>query len=115
MASVVAMASLKVLVDENMAENAEKMGMLFRDQLKSIPSNHIREIRGIGLMNAIEIEHANPNAAWKLCERFMQNGLLAKPTHGDKIRLTPPLIINEKQIIEAVNIIKASLPVLDAL
>jgi ornithine--oxo-acid transaminase len=115
LASVVGMASLKVLVEENMAENAEKMGILFRELLHQIQSPFIREIRGKGLMNAIEINHPNPNAAWTLCERFMQNGLLAKPTHGDKIRLTPPLVINTEQIKEAVGIIHQSLPVLESL
>ena len=115
LASVVAMASLKVLIDEQMADNAEKMGTLFRDQLRSIHSTFIKDIRGKGLMNAIEIDHANPAAAWKLCETCMQNGLLAKPTHGDKIRLTPPLMINEKQIQEAIEIIEESLPVLESL
>lgn len=64
-------------------------------------------------MNAIEINHPNPQAAWKLCETFMQKGLLAKPTHGDKIRLTPPLVINEAQINEVVDIIRQSLPILE--
>jgi ornithine--oxo-acid transaminase len=115
LASVVGMASLKVLVEENMAENAEKMGILFRELLHQIQSPFIREIRGKGLMNAIEINHPNPNAAWTLCERFMQNGLLAKPTHGDKIRLTPPLVINAEQITEAIGIIHQSLTVLESL
>ena len=115
LASVVAMASLNVLVEEHMAENAKKMGEIFRNKLKSIHTRFIKEVRGKGLMNAIEIEHANPIAAWSLCETFMQNGLLAKPTHGDKIRLTPPLVINEIQINEAVEIIKESLPVLESI
>ena len=115
LASVVAIAALNVLVDEKMAENANQMGKLFRDRLTTIHSTHIKEVRGIGLMNAIEINHPNPNAAWKLCETCMQNGLLAKPTHGDKIRLTPPLTINEKQINEAAEIIEESLSVLESL
>ena len=115
LASVVAMASLKVLVEENMADNAEKMGRLFREKLHQLQSPFISEIRGKGLMNAIEIKHSNPEAAWKLCETFMQNGLLAKPTHGDKIRLTPPLVIHADQISEAIGIIQQSLPVLELL
>ena len=115
LASVVAMASLKVLVEENMAANAEKLGRLFREKLHQLQSPFIREIRGKGLMNAIEIKHSNPEAAWKLCETFMQNGLLAKPTHGDKIRLTPPLVIHADQISEAIDIIQQSLPVLELL
>ena len=109
LACVVATASLKVLVEENLSANAEKMGSLFREKLKTIQSKLLKEIRGKGLMNAIEINHPDPHAAWKICEQFMQNGLLAKPTHGDKIRLTPPLVINEQQINEAVKIIEKSL------
>ena len=63
-------------------------------------------------MNAIEIEHQDPQAAWRLCEIMMENGLLAKPTHGDKIRLAPPLIINAEQIDESVGIIADSLAIL---
>lgn len=106
LASVVAMESLKVLVEEKMAENAEAMGLLFREGLKNIKSPLIKEIRGKGLMNAIEINHPDPNAAWQICELFMAKGLLAKPTHGDKIRLTPPLVITRDQIVNAVNIIR---------
>ena len=109
LASIVATASLKVLVDENMAENAIKMGELLRAGLASIHSPLIGEIRGMGLMNAIVINHQNPDAAWLLCETFMKNGLLAKPTHGDKIRLAPPLVINAVQVEEAIAIIDKSL------
>ncbi|NBT15639.1 MAG: ornithine--oxo-acid transaminase [Chitinophagia bacterium] len=105
LASVVAMESLKVLVEEKMAENAIEMGLLFRAGLQQIHSPLIREIRGKGLMNAIEIDHPDPDAAWKICEQFMANGLLAKPTHGDKIRLTPPLVINREQIEASIKII----------
>jgi ornithine--oxo-acid transaminase len=106
LASVVAMESLKVLVEEMMAENATAMGMLFRAGLHKLGSPLLREIRGKGLMNAIEIEHPDPDAAWKICEQFMLNGLLAKPTHGDKIRLTPPLVINQEQIESSLAIIE---------
>jgi len=109
LASIVATESLKVLVEENMAENALKMGELLRAGLAMIQSPLISEIRGKGLMNAIVINHQNPEAAWLLCETFMKNGLLAKPTHGDKIRLAPPLIINAAQIEEAIAIIDKSL------
>jgi len=105
LASVVAMESLKVLVEEKMAENAIEMGLLFRAGLQQIHSPLIREIRGKGLMNAIEIDHPDPDAAWKICQQFMANGLLAKPTHGDKIRLTPPLVINREQIEASIKII----------
>lgn len=106
---VVAMESLKVLTEEKMAENAEAMGLLFRKGLERIGSPLIREIRGKGLMNAIEIEHPDSDAAWKICEGFMGSGLLAKPTHGDKIRLTPPLLINEEQINHSLDIISSVL------
>lgn len=109
LASIVATESLKVLVDEDMAENALKMGELLRAGLAAIQSPLISEIRGMGLMNAIVINHQNPDAAWLLCETFMKNGLLAKPTHGDKIRLAPPLIINAAQVEEAIAIIDKSL------
>jgi ornithine--oxo-acid transaminase len=109
LASIVATESLKVLVEENMAENAIKMGKLLRAGLASIQSPLIGEIRGMGLMNAIVINNPNPDAAWIICETFMKNGLLAKPTHGDKIRLAPPLVINAAQIEEAIAIIDKSL------
>jgi ornithine--oxo-acid transaminase len=109
LASIVATESLKVLVDENLADNAIKMGELLRAGLASIQSPLIGEIRGMGLMNAIVINHQNPDAAWLLCETFMKNGLLAKPTHGDKIRLAPPLVISAEQVQEAIAIIDKSL------
>jgi ornithine--oxo-acid transaminase len=109
LASIVATESLKVLVEENMAENAIKMGELLRAGLATIQSPLIGEIRGMGLMNAIVINHTNPDAAWIICETFMKNGLLAKPTHCDKIRLAPPLVINATQVEEAIAIIDKSL------
>ena len=109
LASIVATESLKVLVEENMAENAIRMGELLRAGLATIQSPLIGEIRGMGLMNAIVINHQKPDAAWIICETFMKNGLLAKPTHGDKIRLAPPLVINAAQVEEAIAIIDKSL------
>jgi ornithine--oxo-acid transaminase len=108
----VAIAALDVLKDEHMAENAEKMGELFRNELQKLNSPFIKIIRGRGLLNAIVIEHSNKDAAWDLCVEMMNNGLLAKPTHGDKIRFAPPLVITEQQIHEAVAIIKKSLGIL---
>jgi ornithine--oxo-acid transaminase len=78
-----------------------------------LKSPHISCIRGRGLINAIIIQHPNKEAAWDLCIEMMNNGLLAKPTHGDKIRFAPPLLINEEQIADAVNIIEKSLKILD--
>ena len=115
LACKVAMVSLQVLLDENMAENAEAMGKLFRNELEKINSPYIKTIRGKGLLNAIEINHTNPNAAWELCLQLKDAGLIAKPTHGDKIRFAPPLIISAEQIKECVNIIQESLVVLDTL
>ena len=112
LASAVAKKSLEVLVEEKMAENANAMGVIFREALNSLNSPLISTVRGKGLMNAIVIKHENPNAAWMLCETFKENGLLAKPTHGDKIRLAPPLIINKDQIVESIQIISKSLDIL---
>ena len=113
LASKVAITSLQVLKDEKMAENAAVMGKLLREELKKIGSLHIAMIRGKGLLNAIVIDHRNNDAAWELCLALKENGLLAKPTHGDKIRFAPPLIINKEQIMECVEIIRKSLAVLD--
>lgn len=109
LASKIAIASLQVLIDEKMAENASKMGVQFRNGLVGLNSNLIRTVRGKGLMTAIEIDHPDKEAAWDLCLELMHNGLLAKPTHGDKIRFTPPLLINEQQILESIDIISRSL------
>ncbi len=119
LACCVAIASLKVLKDENMAENAAKMGQLFRDELAKLQSPFIKTIRGRGLLNAIVINHPNQDAAWNLCVAMKDNtnkpnqkGLLAKPTHGDKIRFAPPLCITAEQVLEAVGIIERSLVIL---
>ena len=113
LACKVAIASLKVLKDENLAENAEARGKQFRDGLKNINSPHIKVIRGKGLLNAIVIDHAKKEAAWEFCLEMMKNGLLAKPTHGDKIRFAPPLAITSGQIEECLAIIERSLSVLE--
>ena len=112
LACAVAMKSLAVLKEEGMAENAEAMGQILRAELGKLASPFITTIRGRGLLNAIVIQHPNPDASWDFCLALMENGLLAKPTHGDKIRFAPPLIINKGQILEAVDIIHRSLKVL---
>ena len=112
LACAVAIKSLEVLKTEKMAENAEKMGERLREGLANLKSPFITTIRGKGLLNAIVIKHENPDASWDLCLHLKELGLLAKPTHGDKIRFAPPLIINEKQIDEAVEIIGAGLKLL---
>ncbi|HET9746117.1 MAG TPA: ornithine--oxo-acid transaminase [Chitinophagaceae bacterium] len=112
LASKVAITSLQVLKEEKMAENAEAMGKILRDELKKIDSLHIAMVRGKGLLNAIVIDHHSNDAAWDLCLKLKENGLLAKPTHGDKIRFAPPLVINKDQVIECAEIIKKSFKVL---
>jgi ornithine--oxo-acid transaminase len=108
-----AIAALQVLKEERMAENALINGELLRIGLKNLQSKHIEIIRGKGLLNAIVIRHDNKDAAWELCLRLKENGLLAKPTHGDKIRFAPPLIITKEQVMECVEIIGKSLSCLD--
>jgi ornithine--oxo-acid transaminase len=112
LACKVAIASLCVLSEEKMAQNATIQGELLRTELRKINSSHIAQIRGKGLLNAIIIRHQNPEAAWDLCMALKANGLLAKPTHGDKIRLAPPLVITSEQVMECVEIIRNSLAVL---
>ena len=109
----VAIAALQVLKDEDLAANAMQMGNHFRTQLNKLSSPYVKEIRGKGLLNAILISHSNKEAAWDLCLQLKENGLLAKPTHGDKIRLAPPLIITREQIDESIAIIEKSLRSLD--
>jgi ornithine--oxo-acid transaminase len=112
LACAVAITALTVLKEEKMAENATVMGELLRAELAKLQSPYITTIRGRGLLNAIVIKHANPEASWDLCLELKENGLLAKPTHGDKIRFAPPLIITKDQILESVDIIHRSLQIL---
>jgi len=109
LACAVAMKSLEVLKSENMAENAEAMGALLRVELEKLNSPLIQLVRGRGLLNAIVINHKDPEVSWELCLHLRDLGLLAKPTHGDKIRFAPPLIITATQIKEAVGIIGKAL------
>jgi len=113
LAASVSIAALKVLRDEKLAENAEILGTIFRNELKKIESPHILKIRGKGLLNAIIIDHDDKEAAWNVCLALKENGLLAKQTHGDIIRFAPPLIITKEQIMDCIEIIKKSLKVLD--
>jgi ornithine--oxo-acid transaminase len=105
LACAVAMKALEVIKSENMVENAFKMGEILRSELAKLNSPYVASIRGRGLLNAIVIKHENPEAAWDLCLYLKELGILAKPTHGDKIRFAPPLIITEAQIKEAVQLI----------
>jgi len=109
LACKIAVAALTVLKDEKMAENATIQGELLRNELRAIQSPVIKLVRGKGLLNAIVIEHPNPEAAWELCLLLKENGLLAKPTHGDKIRLAPPLVITKDEVLECAAIIKKSI------
>ena len=112
LAAKVSITALTVLKEERLAENAEAMGKIFRQKIKELNSPHISAIRGKGLLNAIDIDHIDNKAAWKLCLEFKENGLLTKTTHGNKIRFAPPLIINIEQLSECVEIIAKSLHVL---
>ena len=111
LACKVAIASLQVLIDERMAENAAVLGEVFRAQLLALNSKHIAIVRGKGLFNAIVIDHPDKDMAWEMCIAMKNNGLLAKPTHGDRIRFAPPLLITRPQIDECLDIIKMSLEI----
>ncbi len=111
-ACAVAMAALEVIRDENLAENAEKLGNLFRRKLNDFirTSNIVNLVRGKGLLNAIVINDSEESStAWDICMKLKENGLLAKPTHGNIIRFAPPLVMNEEQLNECVEIITKTL------
>lgn len=112
LACAVSMEALQVVLDEHLAANAENMGQLFRNGLEEMMTRCpiITEVRGKGLLNAIVIDsEEEDDLAWEICLKFKENGLLAKPTHGNKIRLAPPLVITEEQIEESLKIIEKSL------
>ncbi|MHB9040087.1 MAG: ornithine--oxo-acid transaminase [Melioribacteraceae bacterium] len=109
LAAKVAVTALQVLKEEKLDENAEKLGSLFRQEVRKIKSDMIELVRGKGLLNAIVIKPKNGKEAWDVCLKMRDNGLLAKPTHGHIIRFAPPLVITEEQIKEAVKIIEKSL------
>lgn len=104
LACKVGIAALKVMEEEKLAENSEKMGKILRAELNKLPKDIVSIVRGRGLFNAIVIN--DKFDAWDVCLRLKENGLLAKPTHGDKIRFTPPLTITEEQLMECSDIIK---------
>lgn len=109
MAARVAIAALEVVKEENLAEKAEYLGKLFRDEMRNIKSDMIELVRGKGLLNAIVIKPKNGKTAWDVCLKMAENGLLAKPTHGNIIRFAPPLVITETQLKEAVKVIEKSI------
>lgn len=104
----VAMAALQIIKDENLVYNAFYLGKYFRNELEKIKHPLIKQIRGKGLLNAIELKTKDENLGWNLCLHFMKNGLLAKPTHHSIIRLAPPLCISKEQIDDCLAIIKKS-------
>jgi len=105
-AGKVAIAALEVVKNEKLAENAEYLGKIFRDEFRSIESDMIELVRGKGLLNAVVIRPKGAKTAWDVCVAMKDNGVIAKPTHGHIIRFAPPLVITEDQLREAMNIIK---------
>ncbi len=106
LACAVAMVALQVMQDENLAQNAFYLGNFFRSQLSAIQSPMIKEVRGKGLLNAIVINSKKKDAAWDICLKLMENGLLAKPTHDYIIRFAPPLVIKKEELDLGIDIIK---------
>ena len=112
LACAVAMEALEVVKDENLAENAERLGQIFRNELAEFAKQNdlVSLVRGKGLLNAIVInDDEDSDTAWNICMKLSENGLLAKPTHGNIIRFAPPLVITEEEIRECVQIIKRSI------
>jgi ornithine--oxo-acid transaminase len=107
-ASAVAMEALEVARDEQLAQNARKLGHIFREALNKYLENSsvIKMVRGKGLLNAVVIDdHEESDTAWNICMALKENGLLAKPTHGNIIRFAPPLVMTEEQLMECISII----------
>ena len=109
LANKVAIAALEVVKHEKLAENAYHLGEIFRRELNLIDSNMISTVRGKGLLNAVVIKPKNGFKAWDVCLKLRDNGLLAKPTHGDIIRFAPPLVITKEQLIDCIAIIKKTI------
>ena len=110
MASVVLRAALDVLLDEKLTENAARLGEIFRERMRQVQQQRpkvVTEVRGKGLLNAVVIQPAaDGRTAWDVCVSLMERGVLAKPTHGDIIRFAPPLVISEKQLHAACDVIE---------
>ncbi len=112
LAAAVGIAALKVIEDENLSENAERLGIIFRNEMNAYikTSNIVKLVRGKGLLNAIVINDSEEGkTAWNICLRLRDNGLLAKPTHGNILRFAPPLVMNEEQLMECISIITETL------
>ncbi len=108
-AAKTSIAALEVIRDEKLTENAEELGKIFRDRIKTIKSDMIELVRGKGLLNAVVIKPKNGKEAWDVCLKMRDNGILAKPTHGHIIRFAPPLTINKEQLLEACDLIEKSI------
>ncbi|EIE19712.1 ornithine transaminase [Coccomyxa subellipsoidea C-169] len=108
-AAKVALAALQVIVDENLVDNSYKLGQLLRHELQAIQSRIITEVRGKGLLNAVVVRPDVSPSAWDICLRLKENGLLAKPTHGNIIRLAPPLTLTEEQLLECADIFRRTI------
>ena len=116
LASRVAMAALDVVVDENLAENALQLGEIFRDRMSALvkSSGLLAKVRGKGLLNAVVINDSpDSDTAWNICLKLKENGLLAKPTHGNIIRFAPPLVMSEQQLSECCDIIETTIAELE--
>ncbi|MRR20524.1 ornithine--oxo-acid transaminase [bacterium] len=109
LAGKVAIAALEVVREEKLAEKAEKLGKIFRDEMRAVKSDMIELVRGKGLLNAIVIRPKNGKEAWDVCLVMMELGVLAKPTHGHIIRFAPPLVITEEQLRDAISLIKKAI------
>jgi len=109
LACKVAQAALEVVIDESLAENAYRLGKIFRRELRAFDNDMITLVRGRGLLNAIVIKPKDGKEAWDVCLKLRDNGLLAKPTHGDIIRFAPPLVITEEQLMDCIFIIKKTI------
>lgn len=109
LAAAVGIASLRVIKEENLCENSERLGRILLKELRNIRHSRIRLVRGLGLFCAIVIEPGNGTDAWDVCLALKENGLLAKPTHNDIIRFAPPLIITEEQLMDCVSIIRKTI------
>ncbi len=110
-AAKVGIAALQVLKDENLAENAAKLGVLFREEMQKLVNMHemVELVRGKGLLNAVVIKPKGDKTAWDVCVAMKENGLIAKPTHQHIIRFAPPLVITKEQLLEAIEIIKKTM------
>ena len=108
----VAIAALEVVTDENLAQNARKLGRVFRDRMQALVDKYqvVKLVRGKGLLNAVVINDTQDSStAWDICIALKDNGLLAKPTHGNIIRFAPPLVMTEEQIHECCDIIEKTI------